>query len=74
MRQADQLPRDYGGTVDFDILGDTWSEQAVTRAKFCCFKLWPLPGPHVALATVLLPALCASACALPASCSLLFAL
>ncbi|CAE7733038.1 SEC14 [Symbiodinium microadriaticum] len=24
---ADQLPRDYGGTVDFDILGDTWSEQ-----------------------------------------------
>eukprot|EP00439_Symbiodinium_sp_Y106_P029394 s5626_g3.t1 len=24
---ADQLPRDYGGTVDFDILGNTWSEE-----------------------------------------------
>ena len=27
-RKADQLPRNYGGSVDFDILGSKWSQQA----------------------------------------------
>ena len=26
--EADQLPRYYGGTVDFDMLGETWSREA----------------------------------------------
>ena len=25
--EADQLPKSYGGTVDFDILGETWSRE-----------------------------------------------
>ena len=25
--QADQLPRDFGGTVDIDILGETWTRE-----------------------------------------------
>ena len=29
--KADQLPRSYGGTVDFDILGETWSREATWR-------------------------------------------
>ena len=29
--KADQLPRDYGGTVDFDILGTAWSEEAASK-------------------------------------------
>eukprot|EP00434_Breviolum_minutum_P032859 symbB.v1.2.029062.t1/scaffold3144.1/size62492/2 len=28
---ADQLPRDYGGTVDIDILGETWTREECER-------------------------------------------
>ncbi|CAE7225217.1 unnamed protein product [Symbiodinium natans] len=33
---ADQLPRDYGGTVDFDLLGSTWSEEDCDRCIASC--------------------------------------
>ncbi|CAE7447993.1 unnamed protein product [Symbiodinium pilosum] len=33
---ADQLPRDYGGTVDFDILGTAWSEEDCERCVSSC--------------------------------------
>mmetsp|Transcript_11438 Transcript_11438/g.27438 ORF Transcript_11438/g.27438 Transcript_11438/m.27438 type:complete len:374 (+) Transcript_11438:49-1170(+) len=33
---ADQLPRDYGGTVDFDILGETWGEQDCGQCIATC--------------------------------------
>ncbi|CAJ1352127.1 unnamed protein product [Effrenium voratum] len=33
---ADQLPRNYGGSVDFDILGTTWSREECERCFSAC--------------------------------------
>lgn len=36
---ADQLPRDYGGTVDFDMLGETWSREDCERYFNSCHRV-----------------------------------